>query len=337
MTGGQRIDIEPFTAHGGRLDMARAAFPVAGEWIDLSTGIAPWSYPADVEPGMLARLPDSADLAALEAAAATVFGAKPANVVAVPGSDLALRLVAQLIDGRIAVMRPGYSGHVAMWGVAAPIPVGADDLEAAASIDAIVLARPNNPDGMVVARSRLEALAAALAARGGHLIVDEAFADATPHASVAGTEWPGLIVLRSFGKFYGLAGLRLGFVVAPPPIVAALRRLLGDWPVSGLAIAIGTAAYADRDWQEAQRTRLDGGVAQLDGALATASLAIVGGTQFFRLIETPARDALFAHLAAAGILTRPFADAPDRLRIGIPRDQTSRARLERALNSWRCR
>lgn len=337
MTDGQRIDIEPFTAHGGRLHMARSAFPVAGEWIDLSTGIAPWSYPTDIEPGMLARLPDSADLAALEAAAAAVFGAEPAHVVAVPGSDLALRLVAQLIDGRVAVMRPGYSGHVAMWGAAAPIPVGADDLETAANVDAIVLARPNNPDGAVIKRFRLKAIAATLAARGGHLIIDEAFADATPHDSVAGTGWPGLIVLRSFGKFYGLAGLRLGFVVAPSPVAAALRRLLGDWPVSGPAIAIGTAAYADRDWQEAQRTQLDAGVAHLDGALAAASLTIIGGTKFFRLIETPARDALFAHLAAAGILTRPFADAPDRLRIGIPRDEANSARLASALNTWRRR
>lgn len=330
------IAIAPFAVHGGRLETARVAFPAAPDWIDLSTGLAPWSYPAELDARPFARLPDLGALAALEEAAAAAFSAEPARVVAVPGSDLALRLLAQIIGGPVAVMRPGYAGHVAMWGAAAPMPVAADDLEAAAAaVDAIVLARPNNPDGVVIDRDRLEAIATTLAARNGHLIVDEAFVDATPRGSVAGAGWPGLIVLRSFGKFYGLAGLRLGFVVAPPPIVAALRRLLGDWPVSGPAIAIGTAAYADHRWQDAQRTRLDMGVARLDLVLATAGLAVVGGTPFFRLVETTARDALFVHLAVAGILTRPFADASGWLRIGLSCNDSSWVRFDRALASWR--
>ena len=267
--------------------------------------------------------------------AAASFGA--AEAVAVPGSDLALRLLGQLLGGRVAVVGPGYSGHVAMW--RSPVTVISVDAlgEAAATHDVLVLARPGNPDGTMIARDMLESAAATLAARGGYLIVDESFVDATPEASVAGSGWPGLIVLRSFGKFFGLAGLRLGFVIAPMEIAADLRRLLGDWPVSSPAIAVGTAAYADGDWQAAQRRRLAVASRRLDALLGDAGLVVAGGTNCFRLVATPERDALFDHLASAAILTRPFADQPLRLRFGLPGNEASWTRLTGALEHWRQR
>ena len=327
--------IAPFVVHGGRLDLARAAFPGTPDWIDLSTGLAPWRYPAAIDVNALARLPDPSALSALEAAAAHAFGAAPERVVAVPGSDIALRLLGVLLPGRAAAVRPGYSGHVAMWGDRAVAQVPADALEQAAeTAQAIALARPGNPDGRGVDRARILAVADRLAARGGQLIVDEAFVDATSDLSLAGSTRPGLILLRLFGKFFGLAGVRLGFVIAPPDVVAALRRLLGDWPVSGTAIAVGRAAYADAAWQAAQRARIAEAAAWLDARLAEAGLATAGGTARFRLIETPARDRLFAHLAARGILTRPFSDDPARLRLGLPGDAGARARLATALEEW---
>jgi cobalamin biosynthetic protein CobC len=144
-----------------------------------------------------------------------------------------------------------------------------------------------------------------------------------------------LIILRSFGKLFGLAGVRLGFVLAPPDTARTIRRWLGDWPVSGPAIVIGTAAYRDLAWQTAQRGRLAADAARLDRLIAAAGLRSCGGTALFRLIEMDNAEALFRHLAAAHILTRPFADNADRLRIGLPAREDQWARLTHALDAWR--
>ena len=320
----------PFTVHGGRLALARAAFPGSADWIDLSTGISPWLYPAHTDTNMLHRLPEPGALAGLEAAAAGMFGSDPALTIAVPGSDIALRLLGQVLAAlginAPAVVGPGYSGHMAMWGTATMVSG-----LATAGHDALVLARPNNPDGASVDYGALAAAARALADQQGWLIVDEAFADAGTAASIAAARWPATIVLRSFGKFFGLAGLRLGIVIAPPVVAGPLRRLLGDWPVSGPAIAIGTAAYRDHGWQAMQRQRLAQAADRLDAVLAAAGLHVGGGTSCFRLIETTDAPALFVRLARHGILTRPFADAPQRLRIGLPADDGQFDRLAAAL------
>ncbi|MGJ3629568.1 aminotransferase class I/II-fold pyridoxal phosphate-dependent enzyme [Sphingomonas sp. MMS24-JH45] len=206
-------DLAPFAVHGGRVGAARAAFGDAGggaDWIDLSTGIAPWSYPAPADLG-LDRLPEPGEIAALEAAAADAFGvADAARVVAVPGTDLALRLLARLLPAaRSAVVTPGYGGHLAAWPGAARVA----HLRHAQGHDLIVFACPSNPTGAVVAAEEVRALAERMI-----VVADEAYADPlpglAPHAS------DRLVVLRSFGKFYGLPGLRLGFVIAGPHVVA---------------------------------------------------------------------------------------------------------------------
>lgn len=317
-------DLDPFTAHGGRVESARAAFG-GDDWIDLSTGIAPWAWPV----GEVAfdRLPEPGALAALEQAAREAFGVPAGReVVAVPGTDLAMRLLAPLVPARrVAGLRPGYAGHAAAW----PGMTGVSgDALGHIQADLIVLANPNNPDGYRIDRATLLGMAARAT-----LIVDEAFADADPQASVADAETDRLVVLRSFGKFYGLPGLRLGFVIAPQALAAALRAGLGDWPVSTAAIAIGTAAYADRGWQSAQRRRIAEAVARLDAALA--GLPVIGGTSLFRLVAVPDAHGLFRHLASRAILARPFADRQDRLRLGLPRDAAAAGRLADAIGEYR--
>lgn len=316
-------DLDPFTAHGGRIEAARAMFG-GGDWIDLSTGIAPWVYP--VGEVVFDRLPEPGALLGLEQVARAAFGVPAAReVVAVPGTDLALRLLAGLIPARrVAVMRPGYAGHVVAWPGA--ISLSVDEI-GMVEADLIVLANPNNPDGRSIDRATLLDVATRAT-----LVVDEAFADADPRESVSDAEGEGLIVLRSFGKFYGLPGLRLGFVIASRAIAVTLRAMLGDWPVSTPAIAIGTAAYADRDWQEAQRRRIAEAGAWLDTALA--GFTIIGGASSFRLIEAPGAH-LFRHLASRAILTRPFAERQDRLRLGLPRDAASADRLAQALKEFK--
>ena len=329
---------EIFRLHGGKVAAACALFPQSQlPWIDLSTGISPWAYPHEpLAAEVFTRLPDPESLAALEEAAARCFGvADPACVVATPGSDLGLRLLGSLFANRkVAVVRPGYSGHVLTWANAPISLIAADDLEAAARThDVILLANPNNPDGRVIERERLLQVAGTLAARSGTLIVDEAFADVMPEHSLCDAGARGLVLFRSFGKFYGLAGLRLGWIVAGAEAAARFRHALGDWPVSGPAIAVGTAAYWDVAWQYLQRGRLISAAARLDALLTRAGLTIVGGTVLYRLARCPDADAVFRHLAAHSILTRPFKSDGGLLRVGLPGEEAQWARLEQALEA----
>lgn len=327
--------VEAFIGHGGRIDRARAAFPQVSDWIDLSTGIAPWAYPVDLAAVPLSALPDPTMLAELEARAAAVLSVPASRVVAVPGSDMALRLLGAILPGPAGWLAPGYSGHRTMWADGKARALDRDTLAEPVGAVQVVLARPNNPDGWIADEAALEQTALRLAAKGGNLIVDEAFVDATPNISVAGRDWPGLIVLRSFGKFFGLAGLRLGLMIAPPPVGQALRSVIGDWPISTPALQAGIAAYADIDWQAAQRARLGEGSRRMAALLAQHDIAIAAQTRFFTLVAAPGRDALFGHLAEAGLLTRPFADQPAWLRIGLPGSEQACTRLADALAGWR--
>ncbi len=164
------------------------------------------------------------------------------------------------------------------------------------------------------------------------VVVDEAYADPAPGLSPHASD--RLIVLRSFGKFYGLPGVRLGFVIAGDDVAKRLRGLLGDWPVSSAAVAIGTAAYRDGVWRHAQASRIAETGALLDEVLRDAGLDLVGHAPLFRLVACADATALFETLARHAILTRPFADQPDRLRIGLPRGAAGLVRLATALEEF---
>ncbi len=318
--------METFLRHGGRLRAARLGFPDAPRpWIDLSTGVNPWPYPAPrARAADLRRLPDPEAVAALEALAARRFGAHPDRVVAVPGAEAGLRQLPRLLGARsVRIDGPTYGGHAEAW-LAAGVPL------AEGGADAIVVVNPNNPDGRKTSRADLLAEADRLHARAGWLVVDESFADLDPARSVADAAHPAVCVLRSFGKTYGLPGVRLGFIVTPPLLADRVREAVGDWPVSAEALTAGLAAYADDAWLEAARPRLAAAVAALDALLTAAGLEVLGGTELFRLARAPDAQALWSRLCAHGVLTRPFADRPDRLRFGLPRAR-ERARLARAL------
>ncbi|WP_077146185.1 aminotransferase class I/II-fold pyridoxal phosphate-dependent enzyme [Sphingopyxis sp. KK2] len=316
-----------WTWHGGALDAAKRHFGVSdAAWIDLSTGINPMRWPgAETMPIDWHRLPEPGALADLEAAAAAFFGVAARHVCAVPGTEIGLRLVGRLIGGVASHVAPGYRTHGAMFAGSAAIARDA----AADRGGALVVANPNNPDGHILD------LRALRAARPPHdwLLVDEAFADAQPAISVAPdvSDNGRLIVFRSFGKFFGLAGVRLGFVIAPQHLLTDLRAWLGAWPLSAAALAIGTAAYRDHEWAAAARVRLPVSAAVLDDLLRRHDLTPTGDCPLFRLVETPHARALFERLARAAILTRPFADQPQWLRFGLPADAAALARLDAAL------
>ena len=316
----------PWTWHGGGLEAAKRHFG-GSDWIDLSTGINPHPWPHAATMAFdWQHLPDAHDLARLEAAAAACLGVDPRHVCAVPGSEIGLRLVGDLIGGPARHVAPGYRTHGEM--IAGSAATGWP--EALDSNGTLVLANPNNPDGRTIDADAMRSL---LGARDGWLLVDEAFADSDPARSVANLidDAQSLVVFRSFGKFFGLAGVRLGFVVAPQAIIAALRERLGAWPLSAAALAIGTAAYADTDWIAATRRRLYEDASAIEAMLLRLGYRPTGACPLFRLIEIEDAHALFDRLARRAILTRPFADQPNWLRIGLPANTTESARLEAAL------
>lgn len=324
--------------HGGRIDAAALLYPSAPQpWIDLSTGINPVAWPVPQIPlARYQRLPLAREIAQMTAAAADVYGL-PANAAIVPvsGSELAIRLLPRMIGaGRVGILTPTYGSHAAAWRDA-----GAEVHELVAlpdpklhDLETLIVVNPNNPDGRVVARADLAAFAQAWTATGRRLIVDEAFADVRTDVSVlAMPDLPvGMVVLRSLGKFFGLAGLRVGFVVVTEPDTSAWCRLLGDWPVSGPACEIATLALRDAAWIAATRARLAADRRRLDGMIGCAGLKLLGGTDLFGLFEAQDGIDLLDHFARAGILVRGFAAAPRHYRLGLPADEAAWRRLEAA-------
>lgn len=319
-----------WTWHGGALAAAKRDFGDSGApWIDLSTGInpRPWSGVKGVAIDWQ-RLPEQDAIAGLEEAAACVFGIDPAYVCVVPGSEIGLRLAGRLIGGAACHVVPSYGTHGAMFGASQAVAWA----DASEYYGTLIVANPNNPDGRVIPPADLLALADRTGAD-RWLLVDEAFADCDPGISVAShvRDDRRLLVFRSFGKFFGLAGVRLGFVLGPTAFLAELRALLGAWPVSSAATAIGTATYRDSAWIEATREALRAKAKALDRVLVRHGYSPRGDCPLFRLVETDNADGLFRRLAHAAILTRPFADQPGWLRLGLPADADSLARLDAAL------
>lgn len=319
--------------HGGRLIEASRRYGIApAQWLDLSTGISPFSYPVPpLDPELWRRLPDEED--DLAAASAAYYGTP--HCLAVPGTQAALQVLPRiLVARRVAVLDPSYGEYAHVWARAgcevAHVPEGAMG-EAARNFGAVVLCNPNNPDGCVFTGARLEQMRSELAARAGWLVVDEAYADIFAGVSVAADAGAaGLIVLCSMGKFFGLAGMRMGFVLGPTEILARIREELGPWAVSGPARHVASIALRDRPWQQAARKRLHAARDRLGNLLAACGLESAGSTFLFHWIPHPDARAVQDLLARRGILVRAF-DRPQALRMGFPGAERDWERLEGAL------
>jgi cobalamin biosynthetic protein CobC len=317
--------------HGGNLDVAQQRFGgAADDWIDLSTGINRVPYPdVDVEPRQWSALPSRSEIESLHTAARQAY-ATDAPIVAMGGAQAAIQLLPQLApQGWARILAPTYNEYAAVLSAAGWDVAEVSDLAALAGADLAVVVNPNNPDGRHHERREL----LALLPRVGRLVIDESFADAVPDLSLtreAGRA--GLLILRSFGKFYGLAGLRLGFAIGSEPDIAALAAMAGPWPVSGAAIAIGRRALRDHDWAKATAARLADDCVRLDAAVRSQGWALVGGTLLFRLYETG--DALAAQdkLARGLIWSRVFQQKPGWLRLGLPGSEAEWTRLSTALS-----
>ena len=325
--------------HGGDLTEAIARHGGAPEsWLDLSTGINPWPWPipARLPNGVWQRLPSRVDQDALTAAARKAYGMPDgADLAAAAGTQTLIQWLPYLAaPGQVAVVGPTYSEHAVTWTKAGREVIAVRDVdEVPASAVHIIVVNPNNPDGRITDRDALFSAAARLNDRGGWLVIDEAFVDVDPHVSAVTicADLP-VVILRSFGKFYGLAGLRLGFAIGAPNIITRVAGALGPWPCSGPALHIGTAALRDQPWADRMRGVLTRRAGELDEVLVKAGFTIVGGTSLFRLARRPEALKLHAELARQHVWCRSFDWADDLLRFGLAPDIASVDRLAAVLS-----
>lgn len=327
--------------HGGRLNAAAERWGIPlHQWLDLSTGINPCAWPLPALPDEVwQRLPEPDD--GLEPAVLAWAGAPAAaRCIAVPGSQAAIIALPRLRDtSRVGVPVPGYQEHGYWWAQAghqvvelSAQQVAAEDERWLDELDVLVWINPNNPDGQVVPPERLARWCQRLQARGGWLVVDEAFADGCDHISLAPyTGMPGLVVMRSLGKFFGLAGLRAGAILTNNDIGVALDEALGPWPLSGPARYVMARALADHPWQMATARRLRSDSQRLHQLLAHHGLPGSRGTLLFRYLPHPHARAIADGLASQGILVRRF-ESPQALRLGLPGDEEQWRKLEGGLS-----
>ncbi|MGB0866277.1 MAG: threonine-phosphate decarboxylase CobD [Granulosicoccaceae bacterium] len=319
--------------HGGRLSAAAHEYGIPLEhWLDLSTGInlSGWPVPAIPERCWL-RLPEDED--ELELAARDYYGAP--DLLPVAGSQAAIQALPHLrLNSRVAVLNPGYAEHAAAWRAAghAVEPVAAEAIDAAIDrLDVLVLIHPCNPSGARFTRQQLLSWHRSLAARGGWLVVDEAFMDVTPeHSLAADSQSPGLVVLRSLGKFFGLAGARVGFVCAQRELLQQLREKLGPWTINAPSRWVSTKALRDRAWQQQTRERLLQDEQQMVELLREYQLPPTGGCALFQWHCSEHALALHQALARQAVFTRLFKN-PSAIRFGLPATETQWRHLEDAL------
>jgi cobalamin biosynthetic protein CobC len=303
--------------HGGGVDAATARLGgTRADWLDLSTGINPRPYPLPALPtDAWTALPDSKAFAALEQAARR-FWAIPdaAAVIAAPGaSALIARIPALLPPTRVAIPAPTYNEHARAFRAAGWTVT--DN-----ATEAQVIVHPNNPDG------RLHP-----APETPFAVIDESFCDVAPDAThIRHATRPGTLILKSFGKFWGLAGARLGFAIGDPALIDRLKPMIGPWAVPGPTLAIATAALSDTDWAQTTRARLTTDALRLDALMSQAGVTPIGGTTLFRLYDTADAALWQDRLACHRILTRIFPYSTRWLRLGLP-DGDGWTRLEHAL------
>ncbi|MEM7215772.1 MAG: threonine-phosphate decarboxylase CobD [Pseudomonadota bacterium] len=321
--------------HGGRLDAAIAKYGGNREdWLDLSTGINPNSYPvSEISSEAWNRLPDRKAEEKLLCAAQGYYEV-PAGfeVVAAPGTQAIIQLLPRLLQAKtVEIISPTYWEHAEVWNRADSDVLSTteiDDLSGKA--DAVVVVNPNNPDCRIHDPETL----ARLSDKTRLLVVDEAFADTMPDKSIVTCLPENVVVLKSFGKFFGLAGLRLGFAICEPNLADRLRSALGPWAVSGAALEIGSAALADQQWINKTRGELEESSQKLASVVTAKGLDVRGRNPLFLDVYHSKATSLLEYLSRSHILVRPFPDRAGYLRFGICKDANELRRLESALEAY---
>ncbi len=323
--------------HGGALDRAISEFGGSREtWLDLSTGINPVAYPVpEFAPDVWARLPDSGlEARALDAARQFYGFTEAADVVAAPGTQALIQLYPHLVGpGDAVVIGPTYEEHAQSLGIAGRDVRYERELSLMQDEDMIVVVvNPNNPDGRLIPADALVFAATRLAERGGLLVVDEAFADMDTIDSVAKfAGMDGLLVLKSFGKFFGLAGARVGFAAGNEETIGIISAMIGPWAVSGPALVLADKALRDEAAIVTIKADLKQRRARLEAMFAKFEIQVLGGTDLFVLARHFQAPWIHKSLCEQHILVRKFSYQADWLRFGFPADDAGFERLEAAL------
>ena len=325
-------------AHGGALAAAAAKYGGKKEdWLDLSTGVNPVSARIpEISSDIWQALPDADLMESCLNAARQYYGiSKRASLIAAPGVQALIQLLPHLRPLKhAAILGPTYGEYAHVFqtlGGGSRIINSIDNLH---DETVVILVNPNNPDGRITERDSLMILAASLAQKGGLLIVDEAFCDLTPEISIAKHAGiRGLLVLKSFGKFFGLAGVRLGFALGHADDIAILNKHLGPWAVSGPALVVGAFCLSDTQLISQTTQSIHANSALQRALLKQSGLNIIADTGLFQLVETPDAKLLYEALARQLILTRIFKEQPNWLRLGLCKSGDERARLASALSS----
>lgn len=293
--------------HGGKLDAAVKRYGgKRQDWLDLSTGINPMPYPMPRLPSdAWTALPDQAAFERLYGFARNFWEIpKDAAILGASGASAIIAALPRIkTPANVCIPGPTYNEHGAAFS-AAGWSLGSD------TSNALVAVHPNNPDGYIWKESELDAPL---------VIIDESFCDVVPDKSfIHLANRPGTVILKSFGKFWGMAGLRLGFAIGDPKIIEELSHLLGPWQISGPALSIGAEALSDPQWAEETRARLTTDSARLDGLLLGKGADLLGGTMLFRLYQVKNAAAAQERLAKKHVWSRTFPYATDWLRLGLP-------------------
>ncbi|QRM50468.1 threonine-phosphate decarboxylase [Rhizobium sp. BG6] len=325
--------------HGGGITAAALLYGGQPEdWLDLSTGINPHPVAVpEISVRAWHRLPDAYLVAAAREAARDYYRSGTLLPLPVPGTQSVIQLLPRLVraGARIAILGPTYGEYqraFASSGHAIDMVASLEEIDQRHAL--VVVVNPNNPDGRTFEIARLSALAKRMATWDGVLVVDEAFGDSEPQNSIV-PELAGsanVVVFRSFGKFFGLAGLRLGFIIAPSEVLDRFEGWLGPWAVSGPALSVA-ASLLRSDTTAISQAITERSLA-LRRTLEAGSLKIAGGTRLFSLVEHNVADRLHAHLCQSRILVRKFDYAPNWLRFGLAADAAGDARLLEALQSY---
>jgi len=295
--------------HGGRILAAAEKYGIPEkDWLDLSTGLNPNGWPvADVPAHIWQSLPEDND--GLQTIACEYYGCDACLPVA--GSQAAIQTLPALRSfSKVGIISPTYAEHEYNWKQAGHdvVQLSIDDIELhIEQLDVLVVINPNNPTGKIIPVKQLLNWHQLLSAKGGWLIVDEAFMDVTPENSLVSSGIkPGLIILRSMGKFFGIAGIRCGFVITDKELLQRLVRKLGPWSLTGPTRYIAKQALADKTWHIKTRESLNKSAARLHQVLSDSGLLATGGTRLFQWLEHPKAKEIYEACASKGILIRYF-------------------------------
>lgn len=312
--------------HGGNLREAAKQYHTPLEnWLDLSTGINPNGWlPPEIPPQVWLRLPEDDD--GLLAAAQSYYGVK--NILPVAGSQAAIQSLPYCrATSRVGIVSPTYAEYEYCWRLAghSVITIHRNEVEQQLhNFDVLIIINPNNPDTYLHQSEVLKHYQEELAKHGGWLIVDEAFIDSTPEHSLLRYDldtMPNLIILRSLGKFFGLAGVRLGFVIATPTLLEQIKLQQGSWSISHPTRWIGNLALQDKVWQENTRESLAKASKEMKQALSTFNLHNLSHTSLFFYFQLSNAKQFQDHLAQKGVWVRHFSQ-PQSIRIGLVKNKT---------------